>query len=192
LTAISTASRPQPTQEHLTRPRSRRTITVEDTIVEVSNKPSPTGERIVAKPYPKDNEPRTFAVSQDWFEAVAEHNKLRNLGREDLLFSRDSRHAELPQHLPHPGLADSSVAVHVAPSDSNPNPADEHERASEGAERDPREAAGGQVAEDASQPASSRTVHPVTWNLAAHAKTKTVCSTQPQVWGPCPPACGWS
>jgi hypothetical protein len=99
----------------------------------VSNKPSPTGERIVAKPYPKDNEPRTFAVSQDWFEAVAEHNKLRNLGREDLLFSRDSRHAELPQHLPHPGLADSSDAVHVAPSDPNPNPADEHERASEGA-----------------------------------------------------------
>ncbi len=40
----------------------RRTITVEDTIVEVSRKHSPTGERYVAKPYPKDTEPRTFAV----------------------------------------------------------------------------------------------------------------------------------
>jgi integrase len=65
----------------------RRTITVEDTIVEVSRKHSPTGERYVAKPYPKDNEPRTFAVRQDWLDAVAEHMRLHGLGRDDLLFA---------------------------------------------------------------------------------------------------------
>jgi integrase len=65
----------------------RRTITVEDTIVEVSRKHSPTGERYIAKPYPKDNEPRTFAVRQDWLDAVAEHMRLHGLGRDDLLFA---------------------------------------------------------------------------------------------------------
>ncbi len=43
----------------------RRTVTVKDTIVEVSTRHSPTGERNVAKAYPKDNEPRTFAVRHD-------------------------------------------------------------------------------------------------------------------------------
>jgi site-specific recombinase XerD len=65
----------------------RRTVTVEDTIVEVSRKHSPTGERYVAKPYPKDNEPRTFAVRQAWLDAVADHIKLQGLGRDDLLFA---------------------------------------------------------------------------------------------------------
>ncbi|KRA37874.1 MULTISPECIES: tyrosine-type recombinase/integrase [unclassified Nocardioides] len=65
----------------------RRTVTVQDTIVEVSKKHSPTGERYVSKPYPKDNEPRTFAVRQDWLDAVAEHIELRNIGRDDLLFT---------------------------------------------------------------------------------------------------------
>ena len=65
----------------------RRTVTVEDTIIEVSKKHSPTGERYVAKPYPKDNEPRTLAVRQDWLDAAAEHIKIRNIGRDDLLFT---------------------------------------------------------------------------------------------------------
>ena len=34
----------------------RRIITVEETIVEVSRKVSPTGERMIVKPYPKDDE----------------------------------------------------------------------------------------------------------------------------------------
>ena len=62
-------------------------MTGADTIIEVSKKHSPTGERFVAKPYPKDNEPRTFAVRQDWLEAVAEHIRLGNLGRDALLFA---------------------------------------------------------------------------------------------------------
>jgi integrase len=65
----------------------RRTVTVADTIMEVSKRHSPTGERYVAKPYPKDNEPRTFGVSQDWLDQVAEHIGTHQLGRDDLLFA---------------------------------------------------------------------------------------------------------
>jgi integrase len=65
----------------------RRTITVTDTIMEVSKRHSPTGERYVAKPYPKDNEARTFGVSQAWLDQVAEHIGTRGIGRDDLLFS---------------------------------------------------------------------------------------------------------
>ena len=65
----------------------RKTITVTDTIMEVSKRHSPTGERYVPKPYPKDNEPRTFGVSQYWLDQVAQHIKNRSLGRDDLLFA---------------------------------------------------------------------------------------------------------
>lgn len=65
----------------------RRTVTVADTIMEVSRKHSPTGDRYVTKPYPKDNEPRTIGVDQDWLDAVAEHIKTHRLGRDDLLFA---------------------------------------------------------------------------------------------------------
>jgi len=65
----------------------RRTLTVQDTIIEVSKRHSPTGERYVAKPYPKDNEARTFAVRQDLLDAVAEHINTRGIGRDDLLFT---------------------------------------------------------------------------------------------------------
>lgn len=39
-------------------------VTIEETIVEVSTKVSPTGERMVGKRWPKDNEPRTLTASQ--------------------------------------------------------------------------------------------------------------------------------
>ena len=42
----------------------RRRISVEETIVEVSRKDSPTGERMIFKPYPKDDEPRTLRVNR--------------------------------------------------------------------------------------------------------------------------------
>ena len=44
---------------------------MEETIAEVSKKHSPTGQRYLAKPYPKDNEPRTFGVRQAWLDAIA-------------------------------------------------------------------------------------------------------------------------
>ena len=65
----------------------RRTISVEETIVETSKANSPTGERFIVKPYPKNNEPRTFGVRQQWLEAIAMHIEAKHLGRDDLLFA---------------------------------------------------------------------------------------------------------
>jgi integrase len=67
----------------------RRTLTVEETIVEVSRKNSPTGERMIVKPYPKDNEPRTFGVRPSWLEEVSEHIRAHGIGRDELLFSTE-------------------------------------------------------------------------------------------------------
>src|SRR5665647_1288400 len=64
----------------------RRTITIEETVVEVSRKDSPTGERMIIKPYPKDDEPRTLRVSQDLLDTLAARIASLGLGREDLLF----------------------------------------------------------------------------------------------------------
>ena len=69
----------------------RRSVTVEETIVEVSKKHSPTGERYIVKPYPKDNEPRTFGVRQDWLDALSEHIKDHGVGRDELLFTTTAR-----------------------------------------------------------------------------------------------------
>lgn len=64
----------------------RRTITVEETIVEVSSKDSPTGQRMIFKPYPKDDEPRTLVVSPALIEAIATRIATLGLNRDDLLF----------------------------------------------------------------------------------------------------------
>jgi hypothetical protein len=39
------------------------------------------------KPYPKNNEPRTFGVRQAWLDDLANHIRLRTIGRNDLLFT---------------------------------------------------------------------------------------------------------
>jgi integrase len=64
----------------------RRTISVEQTIVEVSRKHSPTGQRMIVKDYPKDNEFRTLRVSEALLQAVARRIEALGLGRDDLLF----------------------------------------------------------------------------------------------------------
>jgi integrase len=64
----------------------RRTITVEETIVEVSRKDSPTGERMIVKPYPKDDEARTLRVSQSLLDVLAARIAKLGLSRDDLLF----------------------------------------------------------------------------------------------------------
>ncbi|MGH3497890.1 MAG: tyrosine-type recombinase/integrase [Nocardioidaceae bacterium] len=61
-------------------------LTVEETIVEVSIKNSPTGQRMLTKPYPKDNEPRTMALPADLVEQLARHIAERKLKKDDLLF----------------------------------------------------------------------------------------------------------
>ncbi|MEP6814433.1 MAG: site-specific integrase [Marmoricola sp.] len=62
-------------------------LTVEETIVEVSIKNSPTGNRMLTKPYPKDNEPRTMALPDDLLTQLAEHIADRALGSGELLFA---------------------------------------------------------------------------------------------------------
>jgi hypothetical protein len=64
----------------------RRLLTVEETIVEVSKRHSPSGEQMTVKPYPKDNEPRTVWISPTLVEVVAARIEALNLGRGDLLF----------------------------------------------------------------------------------------------------------
>ncbi len=55
--------------------------------MEISKKHSPTGERYVVKPYPKDNEPRTLGVSGDWLNKIAHHISRNSLDRDHLLFT---------------------------------------------------------------------------------------------------------
>ena len=64
----------------------RRTITVEETIVEVSRKLSPTGERFIVKAYPKDNEPRVLGVRPQLLESLSVQIDRLGLGPGDLLF----------------------------------------------------------------------------------------------------------
>ena len=59
---------------------------VEETIVEVSKRHSPTGERMIVKPYPKDDEARTVRISPALVEILAARIDALGLGRDDLLF----------------------------------------------------------------------------------------------------------
>jgi integrase len=65
---------------------NKRRLTVEETVVEVSIKNSPTGQRMLTKPYPKDNEPRTLGLPADLAERLAEHITDHRLKPGDLLF----------------------------------------------------------------------------------------------------------
>ncbi len=44
---------------------------------------------MVVKPYPEDNEPRTFGVRPQWLDAMAEHMKAHGIDRNDLLFATE-------------------------------------------------------------------------------------------------------
>ena len=65
----------------------RRTLTVAETIVEVSKKNSPTGELMFVKPYPKNNTPRTIGLRPELVDKLAAHITDRGIGRTDLLFA---------------------------------------------------------------------------------------------------------
>ena len=62
-------------------------LTVEETIVEVSTKNSPTGARMLTKPYPKDNEPRTLGLPPELVDQLTAWIAERRLGPDDLLFA---------------------------------------------------------------------------------------------------------
>jgi integrase len=65
----------------------KRTVTVEETRVEVSIKNSPTGQRMLTKPYPKDNEARTMELPPDLVDQLTAWITTRCLGPDDLLFA---------------------------------------------------------------------------------------------------------
>jgi hypothetical protein len=58
---------------------------------EVSRKISPTGERMVIKNYPKDNEPRQLRISAGLAEALSRRVATLGLTRDDLLFPSNGR-----------------------------------------------------------------------------------------------------
>jgi len=62
-------------------------LTVEETIVEVSLRNSPTGQRMLTKPYPKDNEARTLGLPAELVEQLAAHITGKGLEPDDLLFA---------------------------------------------------------------------------------------------------------
>lgn len=60
-------------------------------IVEVSRKLTATGERMVVKPYPKDDEPRTLRISSELVETLSRQVGSLDLSPEQLLFSSTGR-----------------------------------------------------------------------------------------------------
>jgi integrase len=60
---------------------------VEQVIVEVSKADSPTGERFVLKELPKDDEPRTLAISHGLVARLVARAERLGLGPDDLFFS---------------------------------------------------------------------------------------------------------
>jgi integrase len=77
----------KPRHLHLDLESGTGKLTVEETIVEVSIKNSPTGRRMLTKPYPKDNEPRTLGLPDELVTQLAEHIADRRLKPGDLLFA---------------------------------------------------------------------------------------------------------
>jgi integrase len=64
----------------------RRLVHVRETVVEVSKKMSPTGERMLFKAYPKNDQHRSLSVGQPLIELISTDIASRRLSREDLLF----------------------------------------------------------------------------------------------------------
>ncbi len=65
----------------------KRTLSVEETVVEISIKNSPTGQRMITKPYPKDNEARTMELPPDLVDQLTDWIHERHLGPDVLLFA---------------------------------------------------------------------------------------------------------
>jgi integrase len=81
------------------------TLTVEEVYVEVSKKNFPTGNRMILRHYPKDNEPRTLRITRDLGLATAgtDNDTRHSAGRAAV--RQPGRPTHLPVHLPRPGLA---------------------------------------------------------------------------------------
>ncbi|MEO6204245.1 MAG: site-specific integrase [Mycobacteriales bacterium] len=69
----------------------RRLVHVRETVVEVSRKISPTGQRMQFKAYPKNDQHRTLTIGQPLVDLLAAHIVERELGSDDLLFPSSLR-----------------------------------------------------------------------------------------------------
>lgn len=71
-------------------------VRVEETIIEVSRKDSPTGQRMTSKAYPKDNEPRTLRISDQLSTILAQRIDELGLRDDDLLFGSTRHGGQTP------------------------------------------------------------------------------------------------
>jgi hypothetical protein len=67
--------------------RVHRTITIAETVVGLLKEHSPTGERMVIKPYLRDDEPRTIAVTDDLIGVLAQRVKAYALNADDFFLA---------------------------------------------------------------------------------------------------------
>jgi len=105
----------------------KRKLTVEETVVEVSIKNSPTGARMLTKPYPKDNEPRTMAIPADLVPQLADSITTRHLDPDDLLFAtRDGTPSRATPSAPASGYPPSkppaSTSTSASTTSATPTP----------------------------------------------------------------------
>jgi integrase len=66
------------------------TLTVQDVYVEVSKKNSPTGNRMILRHYPKDNEPRTLRITRELAALMQERTTALGIGPDQLLFANQA------------------------------------------------------------------------------------------------------
>lgn len=69
----------------------RRLVRVEQVVVEVSKRHSPTGERMIVKDYPKNDQPRVLRVGEPLVELIAAEVTRLQLRTADFLFSATGR-----------------------------------------------------------------------------------------------------
>lgn len=63
------------------------TLTIEETIVEVPLRAAPDGQRMINKPYPKNNEWRRMGIRPGLLAQIKDHIEDNRLGSDDLLFA---------------------------------------------------------------------------------------------------------
>jgi integrase len=71
-------------------------VHVRETVVEVSSKISPTGQRMQFKPYPKNDQHRTLSIGKTLVELLEQHITERELDADDLLFPSSLRDGTRP------------------------------------------------------------------------------------------------
>ncbi len=71
-------------------------LTVQETIVEISKKNSPTGQRYTVKPYPKNDHRRTLKIGAELTGSLVDRIALLRLRDDDLLFPSTHRNLQQP------------------------------------------------------------------------------------------------